>query len=53
MKVHNWWTLAAAVLVVIIVYNILVRGTTSIGLAKIFTGFFTDTVKALEVPPEK
>lgn len=50
LKVHNWWTLAGAVLLVIILYNFLVKGDVTVKLTKILTGFVKDETKQLEVP---
>lgn len=52
LKVHNFWTLAAAVLVVIIIANFLTAGTTTLGLAKSFTTFGVNSIKALRISPQ-
>lgn len=52
IKVHNWWTLAGAVIGVIVLYDILMRGKTSIGLLKVVTGFATDSINALKIPAQ-
>lgn len=52
-KVHNWWTLAGAIIGVIILIDILNAGKTSISLAKVFTGFVGNTIGALKIPAQK
>ena len=51
LKIHNGWTLAGAVVGVIILIDLLNSGKTTISLAKVGTNFITGTIKALEVPP--
>lgn len=52
LKVHNFWTLAAAVLVVIILANLLTAGTTTLGLVKSISSFGVNSIKALRISPQ-
>jgi len=51
LKVHNWWTFAGAILLVIIIYDLLSRGSVTVKLAQIASKFGLGGIKALEVPP--
>lgn len=49
MRVHNWWSLAGAILLVIVLYNFWKRGDVTVQLAKTGSNFVTSTIRALEL----
>lgn len=49
LRVTNGWTLAGAVLGVIVIYNLWKNGNTTVTLATQTGNFIDNTIKALEV----